>query len=120
MAEAIKLYDRGTTNNDVADLGRLVKDDYLLINSDGSAQNKRSYLADFAKPGFKIGRYELVQPFQIFAKDSALVGGILNLTWTQDGARFERRLRVVHFWVRQNGRWRLAYTQLTRDPRLPK
>ncbi len=116
LARAVLEYDRATTRNDVQALAALVADDYLLVNSDSSLQNKQSYLADFKLPGFKVAPYVLAQPVYKVWRDAAMTGGRLSLRWTQDGRKHERLLRVVHVWAKQDGRWRLTYTQLTRVP----
>ena len=46
--------------------------------------------------------------------DSALTGGYFQLSWVQDGRSQERRTRIIHFWEKDDGEWKLAYTQLTR------
>lgn len=116
LAQAWRDYDQATMRSDVAALAALVTDDYMLVNSDTSVQDKSSYLADFRVPGFRIDPYVIEQPFQRIIGDAALTGGLFRLGWTQDGRRQSRRLRVVHVWTRQAGRWRIAYTQLTRVP----
>lgn len=116
LARAWRDYDQATMRSDVAALAALVTDDYMLVNSDTSVQDKSSYLADFRVPGFRIDPYVIEQPFQRIIGDAALTGGLFQLGWTQDGRRQSRRLRVVHVWTRQAGRWRIAYTQLTRVP----
>lgn len=116
LARAVATYDAATVSNDVALLHTIVRDDYILVNSDMSIQGKASYLADFKVPGFKINRYQLSEPIVIVRADSALTGGYFHLSWTQGGKDFDRELRIIHFWVKDRGQWRLAYTQLTRQP----
>lgn len=116
LGRAVNDYDQATMHNDIATLARLVADDYLLVNSDSTIQDKQSYLQDFRKPGFSLDPYELREPLGKVWSDCAITGGLLPLGWTQDGAHQTRLLRVVHVWVRQEGRWRLTYTQLTRVP----
>ena len=113
---AVRAYDEATVRNDVATLAQLVADDYLLVNSDSSLQDKQSYLEDFKVPGFKLDPYVIEQPARRTWGDSALVAGVVNLKWTLDGQHHARRLRIAHVWTKQAGRWRLAYTQLTRVP----
>lgn len=115
LANAIAAYDRATIDNDVVRLDA-GQDDYVLVNSDMSVQNKPSYLADFKVPGFRIHRYELRDPILIVRTDSALTGGVFELSWEQEGRSLRRRTRIIHFWEKDAGRWRLAYTQLTRAP----
>ncbi len=113
---AVRAYDEATVRNDVATLAQLVADDYMLVNSDSSLQDKQSYLEDFKVPGFKLDPYVLEQPARRAWGNTALVAGVVNLGWTLDGAYHARRLRIAHVWTKQQGRWRLAYTQLTRVP----
>jgi ketosteroid isomerase-like protein len=116
LARAIGEYDRATVNNDVAALAALVADDYILVNSDSTLQDKQSYLEDFKVPGFKLDPYELQQQTLKRWSDTALLAGVVRLSWTLDGKREQRLLRIAHVWSLSNGRWRLAYTQLTRIP----
>lgn len=113
---AVRAYDEATVRNDVTTLAQLVADDYLLVNSDSSLQDKQSYLEDFKVPGFKLDPYTLEQPARRGWGDAALVVGVVKLSWTLEGRRHARRLRIAHVWRKQEGRWRLAYTQLTRVP----
>jgi ketosteroid isomerase-like protein len=116
LAKAIADYDRATVSNDVTTLATLVADDYVLVNSDSTLQNKQSYLEDFEMPGFRLDPYELQQPVHKVWHDAALLAGVVRLSWTLQGELHERLLRIAHVWSRQHGRWRLAYTQLTRIP----
>ena len=116
LAEALSEYRLATMRSDIATLSNLVADDYILVNSDSSLQAKQSYLDDFKLPGFRIDRYVVEEPAQAVWGDTALVRGLLHLTWTQDGAQHSRVLRIAHVWTRRDGHWQIAYTQLTRVP----
>jgi len=116
LARALSAYNQATINKDVTALAGLVTDDYMLVNSDSSEQDKASYLADFEVPDFKLEPYVIEQPVYRVRNDAALTGGTFRLSWTQEGRQQTRRLRIAHFWVRQNDRWLIDYTQLTRVP----
>jgi len=116
LARAVREYDQATLHNDVATLSSLVAEDYVLVNSDSTVQDKQSYLSDFARPGFKIDPYVIEQPVQKVWRDAAITGGLLHLAWTQDGKRQQRMLRIAHVWARSGTRWQIVYTQLTRVP----
>jgi len=116
LAAAVKRFDEGQTHNDVAALTRLVADDYVLVNSDASVENKKQYLADFGLPGFKIEPYTTEQPVETVWNGAAVVAGLVYLRWTQDGERHVRPLRIAHVWAKRDGRWQLVYTQVTRVP----
>ena len=116
LARALESYNAATMRNDTRTLAGLVTEDYVLVNSDTSVQGKSSYLADFLVPGFHLDPYQIEQPIYKVRGNAALTGGIFQLGWTQDGKHQSRRLRIAHFWVKQQGRWQIAYTQLTRVP----
>ena len=116
LDDAVRAYDQATVHNDIATLAQLVSDDYVLVNSDSTLQDKSSYLEDFKAPGFKLDPYELQQPVRRRWGDTALVAGMVQLSWTLKGEHQGRLLRIAHVWTRVQGRWRLAYTQLTRVP----
>ncbi|MEX2126109.1 MAG: nuclear transport factor 2 family protein [Woeseia sp.] len=119
LAKAVNDYDQATLRGDIAALGDLVAEDYVLVNSDASVQNKQQYLADFNLPGFRIDPYVMEEPVLKVWGNTALTGGLLHLSWTQDGRHQRRLLRIVHIWARYDGHWRMTYTQLTRAPRGP-
>jgi ketosteroid isomerase-like protein len=114
LAKAIKDHEQASVRNDVTVLGNLVAEDYLLVNSDSTLQDKRSYLADFTVPGFKLDPYVMEEPLLKMWGDTALTAGRMHLTWTQDGRRRSRLLRIAHVWTKVDDRWQLTYTQLTR------
>lgn len=116
LAQAVEAHNRATVAKDIAALGDLVTDDYLLVNSDATTQDKRSYLADFEKPDFRIDPFTIEQPAYRIHGDTAVTSGLVTLGWMMDGRHETRRLRIAHVWSRQDGHWRIAYTQLTRVP----
>lgn len=114
LVAAIGDYDRATVGNDVDALAKLVADDYVLVNSDSTLQDRQSYLKDFTVPGFKLDPYTLEQQVRKVWGTAALLAGRVQLSWTLDGKRESRLLRIAHVWIKTDGRWRIAYTQLTR------
>lgn len=116
LAAALDAHNRATVRKDIAALGALVTDDYLLVNSDATTQDKRSYLADFEMPDFRIEPFTIEQPTHRVDGDTAMTGGLMTLRWTQAGRQQSRRLRIAHMWIKQGANWRIAYTQLTRVP----
>lgn len=116
LVNAVRAYNQATVHKDIPKLSELTTDDYKLVNSDSSVQDKSSYLADFRAPGFTLDPYDIDQLFYRVHDETALTGWRFRLAWSQDGKRQARLLRIVHSWVKQQGRWRIEYTQLTRVP----
>jgi ketosteroid isomerase-like protein len=114
LAKTIQDYEQAQVQNDVVSLDRLVTDDFVLVNSDSTVQNKKEFLADFKRPGFKLEPYVLEQKVEKVWGDAAVVGGVMLLKWTQDGKNQSRKLRIVYVWAKKNGHWQATYAQLTR------
>jgi hypothetical protein len=116
LAQAVKDYDQAQFNNDIPELTRRVSDDYVLVNSDATVENKQKVLADHSRPGFKIDPYVVEQPVGKVWDNAAVIGGLAQLSWMQDGRRQTRPVRIAHVWAKRNGRWQITYTQVTRVP----
>lgn len=116
LAKTIQDFQQAQVNNDVATLDHLATDDFVLVNSDASVQDKKSFLEDFNKPGFKMEPYVLEQKVEKVWGDAAVIGGIMLLKWTQDGKQQSRKLRLVYVWAKKDGHWQTTYGQLTRIP----
>jgi hypothetical protein len=116
LAIAAKNYDRATVESDTATLERLFADEYVLVNSDASVENKQQAIADFRLPGFKIDPYVLTQPVEMAWDNGAVIGGVVQLSWTQDGKHQQRLIRIAHVWAKRRGTWQMTYTQVTRVP----
>jgi len=116
LAQAVRAFHQAQVRSDVPTLERLVADDYVLVNSNATVEDKRQFLADFNLPGFKIDPYVVEQPIEKVWGDAAVLGGLVRLSWTQDGQHRTRLLRLAYVWARRDGRWRMTYTQVTRVP----
>jgi ketosteroid isomerase-like protein len=116
LVSAMATFDRAQWEADTATLARLVTDDYVLVNSDGSVDRKAKYLSDFLLPGLRMEPYVIEQRLEKRSDGTAVVFGLQRLSWTQDGTRHKRTLRIVHVWTNRSGRWQATHTQLTRVP----
>lgn len=116
LAQAMHDYDQATFHNDMETYRSLVAEDYLLVNSDSSIEDKEQSIVPFSQPGFRIDPHVNEQPLQIVWNGGAVLGGRLRLSWTQDGVHHTRVVRTAHVWARRAGRWQLTYTQVTRVP----
>ena len=114
LAAALSSYDRAHYESDLPRLASLVTDDYVLVNSDASVENKEQFLADFRLPGFKIEPYAREQSINKVWDCGAVTAATVRLSWTQDGAKHTRALRYADVWIKKNGRWRVTFTQVTR------
>ena len=117
LAKAAKEYDRATITSDIPMLEQLFADDYVLVNSDASVEDKQQAIADFRTPGFRIDPYVVTQPVQTAWSDGAVIGGVVHLGWMQDGKHQQRWIRIAHVWAKRESGWQMIYTQVTRVPK---
>jgi ketosteroid isomerase-like protein len=116
LAAALSSYDRAHYESDLPRLASLVTDDYVLVNSDASIENKEQFLADFRLPGFRIEPYVREQSLNKVWVGGAVTSATVHLSWTQDGMKHSRVLRYADVWVKNGGRWQVTFTQVTRVP----
>lgn len=116
LAKAARDYDQAQFRNDTQTLSALVADDFVLVNSNATVENKQQFLADFNLPGFRIDPYVLEESVSNAWGDAAVIGGLVHLAWTQDGKHQTRVVRVVYVWAKTDGQWRTRYAQVTRVP----
>ncbi len=116
LARAAKNYDRANIDSDIPTLERLFADDYVLVNSDASVENKQQAIADFRVPGFRIDPYAMNQTVEMAWDNGAVISGVVQLSWTQEGKHQQRLIRIAHVWARRRGAWQMTYTQVTRVP----
>jgi ketosteroid isomerase-like protein len=116
LAAAAHAYDQAQIKSDKAELERLLADDYVLQNSSGQVQDKKSFIADSVAPGFKIEPFTVEEPVEKVLGDVALLGGVATLKGTDGGKPFTARLRFMDVWAKRGGQWRVVFTQATRAP----
>lgn len=116
LAKAVNDYHQAHFNNDIPELERLVGDDYVLVNSDATVEDKHKVLADHSLPGFRTDPYVVEQAVNQVWDSAAVTSGLVRLSWTLDGKHHERVVRMAHVWAKRNGQWQAMYTQVTRVP----
>jgi ketosteroid isomerase-like protein len=117
LAARVHAYDAAQIEGDKTALEDLLADDYVLVNSRGQRQRKRDLIADYTKPGFKLQPFTIEEPVELAWSDGAVMGGVATLRGVDDGQPFEVRLRFSDIWAKRQGKWRVIYTQASRDPK---
>ncbi|WP_309092368.1 nuclear transport factor 2 family protein [Phenylobacterium sp.] len=114
LAKAAHEYDRAQVTSDRAELERLIADDYLLHNSQGKVQDKKSFIADQVAPGYKLEPFKVEEPVEKVMGDTAILGGVARAKGTAGGEAFDVRLRFIDVWRKRDGVWRVVFSQATR------
>jgi ketosteroid isomerase-like protein len=114
LAKAVADYDAAQINGDGAELKRLLADDYTLINSSGSIENRAQLIADYTAPGYKLDPFAVRDPIEKVWADGAVMGGIATLSGTDGGKHFDVTLRFADVWAKRHGAWQVIYTHVSK------
>jgi hypothetical protein len=98
---------------DVAFLDRTVVDDYILIGPRGFMLNKEQWLARYKTGALQTGANERDQVQLRIYGNAAIMTARETVTGSYEGHEFHNQLRSTNVFVKRNGRWLLAHTQLS-------
>jgi len=104
--QAYKLGDRKA-------LDALLDDQIVIVNDDGSMQNKADFLASIKKSN---SQEQQVTPESITVHvygNAATATGVFRAKGTEDGKSYLRRERFVDTWINKDGKWQCAAASAT-------
>jgi uncharacterized protein (TIGR02246 family) len=102
--------------NDLNALDRIIADDYVITNSDGSVLGKQQDMEPL-KAGLKFESAAVEDLKVRVYGDAAVVTGVTTFKGSFNGRAFAARERFTDVWVRRNGRWQAVASQETRLPK---
>lgn len=114
LADAAERYEHAQIAGDGAALQELVADDYVLIGSDGTRQDKSELIAFWTADGLDPNPVSVTEPVELIWNDGAALGGTVTLSGASGGAPFSVTMRYVDVWAFRDGAWRVVYGQVTR------
>ena len=100
--------------NDAGAIERLVTHEWIIINADGGITDKERFL-EVINSGTLT--HEMMESDKIRVRvygESAVVTALTRTKGKFMGQEFSTHERATDFFVRLNGQWRCALTQLTR------
>ena len=108
-------------NRDTAALDRILADDWTAIDGAGLVVSKRQLIERVASgpPPFDWHEFDEFR-LRVFG-DAAVVTGRLSARGRGEGGEFSFRQRYTRVYVKREGEWRAAATQVTvvHEPRSP-
>src|SRR5215211_287500 len=111
-----KAFAEAILKNDVEGIGRLVTDDWIIIDPNGEIINRARFF-EVIKSGALTHDVMESEDFlvRIYA-DSAVVTGVTRTKGKFMGQEFSTRERATDVFVKLDGRWQCVLTHLTRLP----
>ena len=98
-------WNKAELNHDAPALSRLMSDDLVLTETDGSVINKNEEVAFTADP---TSHFEVLESHDLKIQvhdHAAVVSGAYHEKGSYKGKPFEHRGRYTDTWIRHNGTW---------------
>ena len=113
MLKVEEAWSRAIATNDVRGMDAHTADDWVIVDTNGSVSKKAGFMAavingDLVHDGLTLDP----DTVRVYG-DTAIVSGIARSSGTYKGQRFSTHERSTDLFVRQDGRWRCVFTQLT-------
>jgi ketosteroid isomerase-like protein len=99
--------------NDVRGIDAYTSDDWVIIGAEGTTTTKAAFLAVTASGDLVHDQMTLDPDMVRVYGDTAILSGVARSGGTWKGQRFATHERSTDVFVKQNGRWRCVFTQLT-------
>ena len=115
--EILKLEDEfghAMIKNDPEAIGRLLADDWIIIDPDGGIIDRARFLAVIRSGTLS---HEVMDSRDVRVRiygNSAAVTALTTTTGKFSGQEFKTEERATDLWVKKNGRWMCVLSQLTR------
>jgi ketosteroid isomerase-like protein len=109
-----KAFAEAIVRNDVEAIGRLVTDDWIIVDPNGEIVDRTRFF-EVIKSGALIHDIMESEDFRVRVyEDSAVVTAITNTKGKFMGQEFSTQERATDVFVRRDGRWRCVLTHLTK------
>ena len=112
-----KAFAEAIVKNDLEGIGRLVTDDWIIIDPNGEIVDRARFF-DVIKSGALTHDMMESEDFRVRVYgDSAVVTGLTRTKGKFMGQEFSTQERATDVFVKHDGRWRCVLTHLTRFPK---
>ena len=112
-----KLWNQAYKAADMKALDSLLDDAIVLVNDDGSVQNKAEFLASVKESGAQpSAQQQQVAPESLSVHvfgTTAIATGVMRVKGVEGGKAYTRRERFVDTWVSRGGTWVCVGTDAT-------
>jgi ketosteroid isomerase-like protein len=101
--------------NDWAKLSKMISDDFVIVDSDGSLGNKESMVAGYKEEAPRVLSLKMqVLVAHAVAANTVIASGLDDIaTKGSNGAQVHRYERFIDTWILRDGRWQCVAEQIT-------
>jgi ketosteroid isomerase-like protein len=112
-----KAFAEAIVKNDLEAIGRLVTDDWIIIDPDGGIVDRTRFF-EVIKSGVLTHEIMESEDFRVRVYgDCAVVTGVTSTKGKFMGQEFSTQERATDVFVKRGGRWQCVLTHLTRFPK---
>ncbi len=112
-----KAFAEAIVKNDLEGIGRLVTDDWIIIDPNGEIVDRARFF-EVIKPGALTHDMMESEDFRVRVYgDSAVVTALTRTRGKFMGQDFSTQERATDVFVKRDGRWKCVLTHLTRFPK---
>jgi ketosteroid isomerase-like protein len=112
-----QLWNQAYKSGDTKALDSILDDAIVLVNDDGSLQNKKEFLASVKSPTPQAGAQQQQVAPELFDVhvfgNVAIATGVMRVKGVEGGKPYTRRERFVDTWVIKRGTWVCVGTDAT-------
>jgi ketosteroid isomerase-like protein len=109
-------WSRALETNDVPGIGEHAAEDWVIVGAQGSITTRAQFLAVVTSGDLVHDQMTFDPDIVRIYGDTAVLSCIVRSGGTWKGQRFLTHERSTDVFVRQGGRWRCVFTQLTALP----
>lgn len=114
LAKAATAFDAAQVAGDGKALRDLLADNYKLVNSSNTVEDKAQFVADYTDPDFKLLPFTLKAPVHVVWETGAVLSAEVDYRFLQKGKPGGVYFRFADIWAKRQGRWQVVYTGVTK------
>ena len=101
--------------NDWSKLSKMISDDFVIVDSDGSIGNKKSMVDGYIEEAPRVVSLKMqVLVSHAVAANAVIATGLDDITTkANDGSTVHRYERFIDTWILRDGRWQCVAEQIT-------
>ena len=101
--------------NEWAKLSKMISDDFVIVDSDGSIGNKKSMVDGYIEEAPRVVSLKMqVLVSHAVAANAVIATGLDDIaTKAKDGSTVHRYERFIDTWILRDGRWQCVAEQIT-------
>ena len=118
VLKANDIVQLATMKHDRATMDAMITKDFVLVLTHGQIENRAAWLDDIADKSAKMDVNQTSNmSVHHYNDDTALVIGDLHIISHQSGKLYDVKMRFIDVWVKQDGQWKWASSQVAHFPK---